>query len=78
MFDNVGKGRWAEFNGDVKKIRLSLLVEVPDDVGMVVGFLEDADLAGGQCGNLLDETFDGDGTALERTLENHSSVGTET
>ena len=63
-FNDVGKGRRAEFNGNVEEIRPSLLIEVPDDIGMVIGFLEDADFSGGQSDKILEEPFDGDSTAL--------------
>lgn len=78
MFDDVGERGRAQFDGNVEKIRLSLLIEVPDDIGMIVGLLEDTDFSGGQGDKILEKTFDGDSTALQRTLENHGSVGTET
>ena len=64
MFYDVGEGRGAEFDSDIKKIRLGLLIEVSDDVGMIVGFLEDADFTGGQGDKVLEETLDGDSAAL--------------
>ena len=63
-FNNVGEGCRAEFDGNIKEIRLRFLIEVPDDVGMVVRFLEDADFTGGQGDKILKEAFDGDSTAL--------------
>lgn len=45
---------------------------------MVIGFLEDTDFAGGQGDEVLKEALDGDGTALQRTLENDGSMGTKT
>jgi hypothetical protein len=78
VLDNVCEGRGAEFDGDVKEIRLSLLIEVPDDVGMIVRFLKDTDFSGGQGDKVLEETFDCHSTALQCALENDSSVGTVT
>ena len=63
-FDDVGEGCRAEFDGNIKEIRLGFLIEVPDDVGMVVRFLEDADFTGGQGNKILEEAFNGDSTAL--------------
>ena len=63
-FNDISEGCRAEFNGNVEEIRLSLLIEVPDDIGMVIGFLEDADFSGGQSDKILEKPFDGDSTAL--------------
>lgn len=62
--DNVGEGCGAEFDRNIKEIRLGFLIEVPDDVGMVVRFLEDADFTGSQGDEVLEEAFDRDSTAL--------------
>lgn len=62
--DNVCEGGRAEFDGNIKKVRLGLLIEVPDDVGVVIGFLEDTDFTSGQGDKVSEETFDGDSTAL--------------
>lgn len=53
---------------------MSLLVEVADDVWVVVGFLEDGDFALGQGDEVAEETFDGDGAALEGALEDDGAV----
>lgn len=63
-FDDVSEGRGAEFDGNVEEIRLSLLIEVSNNVGVVVGFLEDVDFSGGQGHEVSKETFDSDSTAL--------------
>lgn len=56
---------------------LGFLVVVSDDVGVVVAFLEDADFAGSEGNEVLEETFDGDGPALEGALEDYGAVRTE-
>ena len=63
-FDNIGEGCRAEFDSNVKEIRLGFLIEVPDNVGMVVRLLEDTDFTGGQGDKIPEETFDGDSAAL--------------
>ena len=64
MFDNVSEGRRAKLDGNIKEIPLSLLIEVPDDVRMVVRFLKDINFTGGQRDKILEETFDGNRTIL--------------
>ena len=71
------RGR-AEFEGDVEEVFAGFLVEVSDDVGVVVGFLEDVHFAEGEGDEVLEETFDGDGAALEGALEDYSPMGAET
>jgi hypothetical protein len=43
---------------------LRFLVVVPDDVGVVVGFLKDAYFTRGEGYKVLEEAFDGYGSAL--------------
>ena len=78
MFDDVGEGRGAELDNEIGKIWQSHLKEVPDDVGMVVGFLEGTDFTGGQGDKIPEEALNGDSTALQCALENCSSIGTTT
>ena len=58
---------------DVQEIFVSFLVELADDVRVVVGFLEDGDFALGQGDEVAEETFDGNGAALEGALETGES-----
>jgi hypothetical protein len=53
------------------------LVVVPDDVGVVVAFLEDGDFALGEGDKVLEEAFDGNGAALEGALEDDGAMGAE-
>ena len=64
MFDNVSEGRRAELDGNIKEVPLGLLIEVSDNVGMIVGFLENANFSGGQRDKIPEETFDSDSTTL--------------
>ena len=72
--DNVSQRSRTKLQCDVKEIFVGLLVEVADDVRVVVGFLEDGDFALGQGDEVAEETFDGDGAALEGALEDDGAV----
>lgn len=56
---------------------MGLFVVVADDVGVVVGFLEDGDFALGEGYEVLEEAFDGYCAALEGAFEDYCSVGAE-
>lgn len=53
---------------------LGFLVVVPDDVGVVVALLEDADFTGGEGNKVLEETFNGDRAALQGALEDYGAM----
>ena len=52
-------------DNEIGKTWPSHLKKVPDDVGMVVGFLEDADFTGGQGDKIPEEALNDDCTALQ-------------
>lgn len=72
---DVCQGSRAELEGDVEEVGVGFLVVVSDDVGVVVGLLEDADFARGEGDEVLQEAFDGDGAALEGASEYDRPVG---
>lgn len=72
--DDIRERGGTKLESDVEEAGVGFLVEVADDVGMIVGFLEDGDFAGGEGGEILQEAFDGDGTALEGTLVDDCTV----
>ena len=46
--DDISERGGTELEGDIQKVAVRFLVVVADDVGVVVGFLEDGDFACGE------------------------------
>ena len=54
------------------------MIKIPDDVGVVIGLLEDGYFASGKGYKILLVTFDGDGSALKYTFVDDCIVRTVT
>ena len=67
ILDNISQRSWTELECDVKGFRVRFLpvIVIPDDVGVVIGLLEDGYFVSGQGYKILQETFDGDCSALK-------------
>lgn len=51
--DNVGEGGGAQLERNVQEVCVGLLIVVSNDVGVIVRFLQDADLARGEGDKVL-------------------------
>ena len=65
VLDDISQRSGTQLKSNVKKVEMRFLIIVPDDVGMIVGLLEDGYFASGQGYEILEETFDGYSSTLE-------------
>jgi hypothetical protein len=76
--NDIGKRSRAQLESNVKEGPMRLLVIIPNDIRMVVRILEKVDFAVREGDKILEETFDGHGTALQGTHIDDSAMRTVT
>jgi hypothetical protein len=71
---DIGKRGRAQLESNVKEGSMRLLVIIPNDIRMVVRILEKTDFAVCEGDEVLEETLDGHGTALQGTHVDDSAM----
>ena len=76
--DNVGQGSRAELENDVDEVIFDFSEEVPNNVRMIIYFLEDLDFSRGKSSKLQGELFDCNDSVLEGAFVNNGIMRAST
>jgi hypothetical protein len=77
-FNDICEGRRAKFESNVEEISMGFLIVISDDIRVVVRFLENINLAGGESDKILQEALNSYCTPLEGALVYNRSVRPKT